>query len=368
MTNPLFEALLAPHRESDLPFLVLDDGAAWRFRDFAEGAARLAQVLLDAGVEPGDRVAVQVAKSAHALALYAGCVQVGAVFLPLNTAYTVTELDYFIGDAEPRVVVVAPDRAEALSATAERHGARVLTLDDAGGGSLGELASNAEPCGAVTPRNGDDLAAILYTSGTTGRSKGAMLSQTNLLSNARTLVNAWQFDADDVLLHALPIFHTHGLFVASNICLLAGCRMVFLPGFSAERVLHWLPECTAMMGVPTFYTRLLDQDGFTREATAHMRLFVSGSAPLLAETHKLFAERTGHRILERYGMTETNMNTSNPYDGDRRPGTVGLPLPGVALRVCVPGTADAVPAGEVGVIEVRGDNVFSGYWNMPEKT
>jgi len=217
-------------------------------------------------------------------------------------------------------------------------------------------------------REREDLAAMLYTSGTTGRSKGAMLSQKNLLSNAQVLAEYWRFAAEDLLLHALPIFHTHGLFVATNIAVLTGGSMVFLPKLDIDQMIAWLPNATAMMGVPTFYTRLLGDPRFTRDLVRHMRLFVSGSAPLLAETHKQFEERTGHRILERYGMTETNMNTSNPYEGDRRAGTVGFPLPGVELKVCDPETGAEVPTGEIGVIEVRGENVFQGYWNMPEKT
>lgn len=368
MSNPLFDALLAPQRESERNFLLLEDGSVWRHLEFGDRAARMARVLDDAGVEPGDRVAAQIAKSPDALALYAACVQIGAVFLPLNTGYTARELDYFLGDARPRVMVCDLERAGELASVAAEYNARLYTLDERGGGELGLTASAAEPLREVVPRQGDDLAAILYTSGTTGRSKGAMLTQRNLLSNAETLLDLWRFTADDVLLHALPIFHTHGLFVASNICLLAGSGMIFLPGFNADRAVHWLADASCMMGVPTFYTRLLDHPGFTREKVKHIRLFTSGSAPLLAETHRQFEERTGHRILERYGMTETNMNTSNPYDGERRPGTVGKPLPGVELRVCVPGSDNLVPDGEVGVIEVRGDNVFSGYWQNPEKT
>ena len=217
-------------------------------------------------------------------------------------------------------------------------------------------------------RGPDDLAAILYTSGTTGRSKGAMLSHDNLLSNSQTLGELWQFTKDDILLHALPIFHTHGLFVATNVALLSGARMRFLNAFDLDTIIEALPECTTMMGVPTFYTRLLDDDRFDEELSKGMRLFISGSAPLLAETHVEFEKRTGHRILERYGMTETNMNTSNPYDGERRAGTVGMALPGVEIRICDSETGTPVPKGEIGVIEVKGPNVFQGYWQMPEKT
>ena len=311
-------------------------------------------------------MAVQLAKSPEALAIYGAALAVGAVFMPLNPAYTAAELDYFLGNATPRLLLCDPLRREALAPVAARHGAALMTLDGAGGGSFAEAmagqAARFEPedCGP------EDLAAILYTSGTTGRSKGAMLTHRNLLSNAEVLAELWRFTNADVLLHALPIFHTHGLFVASNVALFSGGTMIFLPGFDLAAVLRLLPQATVMMGVPTFYTRLLADARFDRRLAAGMRLFVSGSAPLLAETHREFAARTGHRILERYGMTETNMNTSNPYDGARRAGTVGLPLPGVEVRIVADGVA--VAAGEVGGIEVRGPNVFAGYWQMPEKT
>jgi malonyl-CoA/methylmalonyl-CoA synthetase len=253
-----------------------------------------------------------------------------------------------------------------MAPVAELHGAGVMTLDGAAGGSFADAMGGYSSAFVPEPCGGADLAAILYTSGTTGRSKGAMLSHDNLLSNAQVLADLWQFTDRDVLLHALPIFHTHGLFVASNVSLLTGGQMIFQPGFEVEAVLAALPQATAMMGVPTFYTRLLDDARFDRGLVAHMRLFVSGSAPLLAETHVSFEARTGHRILERYGMTETNMNTSNPYLGERRAGTVGFPLPGVELRIM--GEAAEVAQGEVGGIEVRGPNVFLGYWQMPEKT
>ncbi len=366
MPNPLYDALFAPLATREGPVLHLADGTSLSGQGLHALIARLAGALRAAGVVPGDRVAVQVAKSPEALALYAATTSIGAVFLPLNTAYTAEELAYFIGNATPRLFVCDPAKAEALAPVAGAGGARLLTLGADGAGTLANLAAGQpaqfvpESCEAGT------LAAILYTSGTTGRSKGAMLSHGNLLSNAEVLAGLWRFTAQDVLLHALPIFHTHGLFVASNISLLTGGKMIFLPGFDAATVLRLLPQATTMMGVPTFYTRLLAEPGFTREATAHMRLFISGSAPLLSETHLAFEARTGHRILERYGMTETNMNTSNPYEGERRAGTVGFPLPGVELRITAEG-AEVAP-GDVGMIEVRGPNVFSGYWQMPEKT
>ncbi|MGN6471048.1 MAG: malonate--CoA ligase [Rhizobiaceae bacterium] len=368
MANVLYEALFAPHQGSSRPFLYLEDGGVLSYGAFLELAARIAHVLQDQGVAPGDRVAVQVKKSAEAFALYAACIQAGAIFLPLNTAYTPSEVAYFVDNAEPRLVVCDEASRAAIGPIAAGAGARLLTLNGDGGGTLtAEAAGRAGHFDTVS-RTGDDLAAFLYTSGTTGRSKGAMLTQDNLLSNARSLVEAWRFTRDDVLLHALPIFHTHGLFVAGNVILLSGGSMIFLPSFKVDQVIEWLPKATSMMGVPTFYTRLLEDARFTRERASHMRLFTSGSAPLLAETHAAFEKRTGHRILERYGMTETNMTTSNPYEGERRAGTVGFPLPQVEIRVVDPETRKVLPQGEIGVLEVRGPNVFKGYWRMPEKT
>ncbi|MBC01141.1 MAG: malonyl-CoA synthase [Rhodobacteraceae bacterium] len=367
-TNHLFSQIRAAIRDEEAPFLKTPDGRVVTYGDMLARSAAYANVLSASGVKPGDRVAVQVEKSADALMLYLGTVRAGAVFLPLNTAYTPAEVDYFVSDAQPSVLVCDPDRFNALAQIADKVKSHVLTLAADGSGSLSTAVDGASTAFTDVARGADDLAAILYTSGTTGRSKGAMLSHENLASNARVLVDYWRFTSDDVLLHALPIFHTHGLFVASNITLLAGGSMIFLPKFDLEEMLRLMPQATTMMGVPTFYSRLLSSDAFTRELVAHMRLFVSGSAPLSAEVHKAFSARTGHAILERYGMTETNMNTSNPYDGERRPGTVGFPLPGVELRIADPESGRVLPEGEVGVIEVRGPNVFKGYWQMPEKT
>jgi malonyl-CoA/methylmalonyl-CoA synthetase len=319
-------------------------------------------------VKPGDRVAVQVEKSPEALFLYLGALRAAAVFLPLNPGYTLAELDYFLGDAEPQLFVGSPEQAEVLAPLADRRAARFESLGVAGDGSLPALAAQSSGPWTDVDRSPDDLAAILYTSGTTGRSKGAMLSHANLRSNAEALVETWRFTGGDVLIHALPIFHTHGLFVATNVSLLVGAAMVYLPKFNADEVMQAMPQATVLMGVPTFYTRLLAHPGLTREATGHMRLFISGSAPLLADTHRDFFARTGHAILERYGMTETGMNTSNPYEGDRVPGSVGCPLPGVSLRVTDPETGRKLAPGEIGMIEVKGPNVFGGYWRMPEKT
>jgi malonyl-CoA/methylmalonyl-CoA synthetase len=366
MTNQLYDHLFAPLGQRTDALILLDGAPAISGQAFHAMIARLANTLRRLGVTPGNRVAVQVAKTPHALALYAATVSIGAVFLPLNTGYTAVEVDYFIGNATPRIFVCDPKRVDSLTAVASAHGALIQTMGADGSGSLTDLTANENDAFTATPRGPDDLAAILYTSGTTGRSKGAMLSQDNLLSNALVLADLWQFGPGDVLLHALPIFHTHGLFVASNIVFATGGKMIFLPGFDADQVIRLIPQASAMMGVPTFYTRLLDDPRLIPDLVGHMRLFVSGSAPLLAETHVQWQDRTGHRILERYGMTETNMNTSNPYAGERRAGTVGFPLPGVELRIMADGAE--VADGAVGVIEVRGPNVFKGYWQMAEKT
>jgi malonyl-CoA/methylmalonyl-CoA synthetase len=368
MANPLFDSLFGIHAGKTSPFLHLPTGQLITYAEFLAMAARLAHAVSGLGLVAGDRVAVQIEKSAQNLALYAACVQAGLVFLPLNTAYTTEELRYFIEDSGARLVVCDPSRRAELEPIAAKQGAALETLDAKGEGSLRDLAELESDHFTTVARGADDLAAFLYTSGTTGRSKGAMLSQMNLLSNAQTLVKAWQFRADDVLLHALPIFHTHGLFVATNVSLLAGSSMILLPKFDLSALLAHMSRATVMMGVPTFYTRLLDTPDFTAALASHLRLFISGSAPLLAETHIQFEARTGQRILERYGMTETNMNTSNPYEGDRRAGTVGPALPGVEVKITDPATGSTLPKGEVGMIEVRGPNVFKGYWQMPEKT
>ena len=345
----------------------------YSYQDVLDVSARLANSLVGFGVKPGDRVAVQVPKSIEALMLYLATVRAGAVFLPLNTAYTAGEISYFVEDAAPTLFVCAPQDEELYATLADQSNCTLRTMGvwtgpEQSAGTLLDDGLNQPTTFENVAREADDLAAILYTSGTTGRSKGAMLTHDNLLSNSIQLRDIWRFDETDVLLHALPIFHTHGLFVATNVTLLAGASMILLPGFSMDGVLEALPRATTMMGVPTFYTRMLDDPRFTGESCAHMRLFVSGSAPLLAETHVAFEARTGQRILERYGMTETNMNTSNPYDGERRAGTVGFPLPGVDLRVTDAETGNELPRGEVGMIEVKGPNVFAGYWNMPDKT
>ncbi len=366
MSNHLFDLIRSRMSGLDRPFAETLDGRHYDYGDLLEASARYANLLTALGVKPGDRVAVQVEKSIEALMLYVGCVRAGVVSLPLNTAYTSAELAYFLGDAEPALIVCDPARKVAIAEIA--GSALVETLDAQGHGTLSEKASTQSAECVAVPRGADDLAAILYTSGTTGRSKGAMLSHDNLASNALSLQSHWRFTSSDVLLHALPIFHTHGLFVATNVVLMAGASMLFLPKLDADAMFRVMPRATTMMGVPTFYVRLLQDQRLTRDAVAHMRLFVSGSAPLLADTHRDWSARTGHAILERYGMTETNMNTSNPYEGDRVPGTVGFPLPDVALRIVEPETGKPLAPGEIGGIEVKGPNVFKGYWRNPEKT
>ena len=368
MTNPLYDTLFGKHQGKTTPFLRLADGTVITHDGFLQTAAQYASLLTELGVKTGDRIAVQIAKSPQALAVYAACVQAGIIFLPLNTAYTADEVSYFVENSGALVLVCDESRAADLTPVAQTAKAVIETLNEDGSGSFATKAVAHPTSFDTVDRSADDLAAFLYTSGTTGRSKGAMLTQANLLSNAKTLAEAWKFTDTDVLLHALPIFHTHGLFVATNITLYAGGQMIFLPKFDLDSVIANLPEATTMMGVPTFYTRLLDDARFTKDLAAHMRLFVSGSAPLLSETHVSFETRTGHRILERYGMTETNMNTSNPYDGERRAGTVGFALEGTEVKITDAVTGETLPQGDIGQIEVRGPNVFTGYWQMPEKT
>jgi len=354
-------------RQNELLLTTVDEQSfSWRQLDVL--SARIARTLLAAGVAAGDRVSVQAEKSPESLCLYLACLRAGFVYHSLNPAYQRSELEFLLGDAEPAAVICDAQRETVVAPLARQSSARaVLTLNADGSGSL--MAESArQPDGFDTvPRDGRDAAALLYSSGTTGQPKGIVLSHANLLSNAETLVEAWGFTAHDRLLHALPMFHVHGLFVALGCALLGGATMRWLASFRAAEVIRFLPECSVFMGVPTYYTRLLAERGFTREVAAKLRLFVSGSAPLLPETFAAFEERTGQRILERYGMTETNMNASNPLQGPRKPGTVGPALPGVELRI-VDESGRALPAGEVGQIQVRGPNVFAEYWRRPDKT
>ena len=336
------------------------DGTTLTFGELAREASRYANALSALGVEAGDRVTVQVEKSIANVLLYLAVMKVGAVYQPLNTAYTAAEVSYFVEDAQPKLIVCDPSRQAEMRALGDRLGVfAVVNLDAHGHGTLAAMAASMDDRHDTVARNPDDLAGLLYTSGTTGRSKGAMITHGNLASNAQTLVELWRIGPGDTLLHALPIFHVHGLYVALNTAFLSAAAMLWFSRFEAKAMLAAMPEATLMMGVPTFYTRLLAEPSFTPEAARSMRLFISGSAPLLAETHSAFSARTGHAILERYGMTETGMITSNPYEGARVPGTVGFPLPGVSVRI---------RGEQPGVLEVKGPNVFKGYWRMPKKT
>jgi len=346
------------------------DGTTLSYGEMFDAAEKNASALLVAGIKPGDCVAVQVEKSIESIQLYLGTILAGGIYLPLNIAYTPSELEYFLTDAKPQIFVCDPTKLSTLQPLANNTGvATVLTLSADGAGTLTDaLPANNNNNFKAVARDENDLAAFLYTSGTTGRSKGAMLSHANLASNAQSLKDCWCFSERDVLIHALPIFHTHGLFVATNTTLCAGSSMIFMPRFDSDLILSLMKKATVLMGVPTFYVRLLESTNLSRDAVANMRLFISGSAPLLAETHKQWQALTGTAILERYGMTETNMNTSNPYDGERRAGTVGMPLPGIEVRITDQDTGKEVAQGEIGSVEVRGPNVFKGYWQMPEKT
>jgi malonyl-CoA/methylmalonyl-CoA synthetase len=355
----------------DATAIETDDGLAYRWRDLDRASAMIANLFDTLELPAGARIAAHTDKSVEALLLYLATLRAGFVYLPLNHAYQEAELDYFIENAEPAVVVCAGRNFPWVSKLAFRRGVKnVFSLDDDRSGSLLDRAAAMSDRHEVALKRADDLAAILYTSGTTGRSKGAMLSHGNLLSNAQVLKDFWGWRPGDVLIHALPIFHVHGLFVASHGALLNGSPMLWLGKFDPRAVVERLPRATVFMGVPTLYVRLLQEPGLTREACRAMRLFISGSAPLLIETFRDWQARTGHTILERYGMSETVMLTSNPCraeDGERVGGTVGKPLPGVGVRVAGEGGA-ALPAGEIGDVQVRGPNVFAGYWRMPEKT
>ena len=338
------------------------------YENFTILTNKIANILVSQGLNPGDRVAAQVEKSVTQLALYAATIKAGGVYLPLNTAYTPHELNYFISNARPKIIVTAKDTVGELEKLFSSAQAIFLTLNADGTGSLGDKLNIAEANFKAASRSEQDLAVIMYTSGTTGKSKGAKLTHQNLASNCEVLEKSWEFSNNDVLLHMLPTYHTHGLLVACNLLAMVGGSMIFLPKFNVENALKWIPKATSMMGVPTYYTRLLDSPKFNKNLSKNIRLFISGSAPLSADTHKMFKKRTGLSILERYGMTETNMSTSNPYRGKRIAGTIGKPLPGVEVRITDRVTGKVLPNDNIGVIEQRGENVFSGYWEMPEKT
>lgn len=362
----LFSHLVLP--ADDCVAIILPNGDCLTYAALEVMAARYANALQQYGLQKGDRLMAQTEKSHFAMVLYLATIRLGAIYVPINIAYTPAEASYFVSDATPKIFVCDSARLEAAHIFCEPTGALVVSLSVLGDGSLDIEAANQSDDFETVACAAEDLAAILYTSGTTGRSKGAMLSHANLLSNAQTLSEVWGYCADDVLIHALPIFHTHGLFVALNVSFLSKAKVVLLQKFDPQLILELMPTATVMMGVPTFYTRLLSEPALNKSVASNMRLFISGSAPLLAATHSQWHEKTGHHILERYGMTETNMNTSNPLDGERRSGTVGMPLPGTELRIAIAETNEPVPTGEIGMLQVRGKNVFVGYWNMPEKT
>ena len=366
MTNNLYD-FFRSHFPADhsSPFIETPGARVWSYGDVEDASARLANVLVDAGLRAGDRVAVQVEKSPEGVLLYLACLRAGAAVLPLNSAYEIAEVEYFLRDARPTVVVCR--RADRSKVSAFAGAAEVLTLDADGAGTLMERASEAEPTFAPVDRAPDDLAVILYTSGTTGRSKGAMLTHQNLAGGARTLQRHWRLSAQDVLLHALPVYHMHGLFVAIHCMLLSGGKMLFMPRFDAAAAIQLMARATVFMGVPTLYVRMLADSSLTNDATRNMRLFTSGSAPLLEETFNRFRWRTGHAILDRYGMTETGMITSNPLDGARFAGTVGLPMPDIDARIA-DDQGNVLGEGAIGVLEVRGPNVFKCYWESPENT
>jgi malonyl-CoA/methylmalonyl-CoA synthetase len=373
MLSPIDLAQSVEHAASQRPdhlFIRTPEGRALTYGTLRSDSARMAAALARRGVEPGDRVTVQVEKSVEAVLLYIACLRMGAIYVPINVANTSHEVEHFFRDSRPKLAVVRPQDRLLVEPLAADAGLRCIeTLGTDGDGSLPRLAAECDDTRPACILSGSDLAAIVYTSGTTGRSKGAMLTRANLASNAAVLASVWRFTADDVLLHTLPLFHIHGLFAAINTVLASGSGMLLLPKFDAESTTQHLPQASVFMGVPTYYTRLLHHAELNRDSTRNIRLFVSGSAPLLSETHREFFERTGHIILERYGMTETLMNTSNPYEGLRLAGAVGKPLPGTSIRVSdAQGEGGELPSNAIGVLEVKGPNVFAGYWRDEEKT
>ncbi|MFL2800273.1 MAG: AMP-binding protein [Paracoccaceae bacterium] len=367
--NLLFDRLFTSNQGSRIFLSFSDQNKPLTYDKFLREIKCTASLLKKLGLEKGDRLVLQIEKSHHVFTIYGACVQLGVIFIPLNTSYTAVEVEYFLKDSECKIFIATTKMMKDLESQVKKVSCKIETIDTDYSGSFFYNFDENEPLEITENQDEDDIAAILYTSGTTGRSKGAMLSQKNLLSNALTLSKSWGFTASDVLLHALPIYHTHGLFVATNIVLVSGSKIRFLKKFNEDDIIANLPSTTVMMGVPTFYTRLLANRKFNKEITKNMRLFISGSAPLLKETHEKFQYLTGHKILERYGMTETNMITSNPYNGERKAGTVGLALEDVKVRVAAPeNKREVLKNREIGVVEVMGPNVFKGYWKQPEKT
>lgn len=354
---------------SDNNFIIRSDGSAITYSQMNALSAQFANTLIEQGVQKGDRVMMYTEKSAEAFIVYIACLRAGFVLIPINPAYTKSELEYFIQDSKPKVVVVDLGKEELVRSMVRKFDLSVETLGiDGNSGTFLEKAKKKSDYFENTECKDDDLAAIVYTSGTTGKPKGAMITHRNLCSNAETLCKVWKFSQSDILLHVLPIFHVHGLFVATNVTLVAGSSMIFLQKFDVDGVIKNISDATVMMGIPTYYTLLMQDERLKPNLVKHVRLFISGSAPLLAEIHEEWFKRTGHMMLERYGMTETGMITSNPYNGDRIPGTVGFPLPGISVRITDQSSGDKLPVGEIGLIEVKGPNVFKGYWRAHKKT
>ena len=365
--NFINDKIFSKNENSDKNFLKLENFKI-SFKDFFLYSNKISNLFKNLSIKPDQRILAQTEKSVTSLAIFVASLRIGAVFIPLNTSYTAFELEYFIEDSLPSLLIIDDQREQELKNFLESKEIKSLTLNDDETGTLTELITDISENLILVERQKNDLASILYTSGTTGKSKGAMLSHNNLVSNTTILSKYWAFSQDDILLHALPIYHIHGLFVACNICLYIGSEIIFLKKFDVEEVIKKLKNSTVMMGVPTFYTRLLENDKFNSKVTQEMRLFISGSAPLLSQTHNEFEKITGHKILERYGMSETNMNASNPYLGERKPGTVGVPLENVTIKITNVKTGVKLKNGQIGMIQIKGENVFLGYWRNIEET
>ena len=362
-SNFLNDNLFSVYANSNKIFIETES-QKYSFKEFDDLVNKIANLLIASDLSEGDRVLVKLEKSIFSFALYIASIRAGGIFVPVNNDYTASEIDYFIENSIPYIFI---SNDESIKKVQNRN-LKTFSLNSDMSGTFLENIKTQNTSFVPIKRKKNDIASILYTSGTTGRSKGAMLSHNNLFSNTRELLKIWKFNENDALLHALPIYHIHGLFVACNLCLISGAKIHFIQKFQTEKVIEYLPKSTVMMGVPTFYTRLLESKKLNSQITENIRVFISGSAPLLSETHKEFEKVTGHKILERYGMTETNMNTSNPYDGERRAGTVGIPLPGINIRITDPETNVKLGSEKIGMIEIKGENIFEGYWTMEEQT
>ena len=362
-SNFLNDNLFSVYTNSNKIFIETES-QKYSFKEFDDLVNKIANLLIASDLSEGDRVLVKLEKSIFSFALYIASIRAGGIFVPVNNDYTASEIDYFIENSIPYIFI---SNDESIKKVQNRN-LKTFSLNSDMSGTFLENIKTQNTSFVPIERKKNDIASILYTSGTTGRSKGAMLSHNNLFSNTRELLKIWKFNENDTLLHALPIYHIHGLFVACNLCLISGAKIHFIQKFQTEKVIEYLPKSTVMMGVPTFYTRLLESKKLNSQITENIRVFISGSAPLLSETHKEFEKVTGHKILERYGMTETNMNTSNPYDGERRAGTVGIPLPEINIRITDPETNVKLGSEKIGMIEIKGENIFEGYWTMEEQT